>query len=144
MGSFSLQDYRSLADFAQQIRRYIRETEKTDRNLDLQPQQDQLLLALKALPRTVRPRISELAQQLQVQHHSAVILVDGLENKGLVRRERGTHDRREVLVRLTSAGEGLANELAGLHFAALSSRKREMVEALQRASCSPDHKYCGD
>ena len=132
MGRFNLQDYRSLADFAQQLRRYIRVTEKTDRNLDLQPQQDQLLLVLKALPPKVRPRISELAEQLQVQHHSAVILVDGLENKGLVRRERATYDRREVLVRLTSAGENLARELAGLHFAALSSSKREMVATLQR------------
>ena len=57
-----------------------------------------LLLALKGLRPNIRSRIGEMAEQLQIQHHSAVELVDRLESSGLVRRQCGTHDRREVLV----------------------------------------------
>jgi MarR family len=99
--TLTLQDYQSLAEFRHQIRRYLRFSEKVVRNANLEPRQYQLLLALKGLPPDVRPRIAELAEQLQIQHHSAVELVDRLESSGLVRRERGKNDRREVLVTLT-------------------------------------------
>jgi DNA-binding MarR family transcriptional regulator len=91
-----------------------------------------LLLALKGLPPTVRPRIVELAEQLQIQHHSAVELIDRLENSHLVRRERGTNDRREVLVMLTPAGEKVIRELVIHHRTELSSRGPALLEALNR------------
>jgi DNA-binding MarR family transcriptional regulator len=125
-------DYQALAEFRHQIRRYIRFSEKLVRNADLEPRQYQLLLALKGLPPNVRPRIAELAEQLQIQHHSAVELVDRLENSGLVRRERGTNDRREVLVLLTPAGEKVIRELVIYHRTELSSRGPELLEALHR------------
>jgi DNA-binding MarR family transcriptional regulator len=128
--NLTLQDYQSLAEFRHQIRRYLRFSEKMVRNADLEPRQYQLLLALKGLPPTVRPRIAELAEQLQIQHHSAVELVDRLENSGLVRRERGTSDRREVLVILTAAGEKVIRELVIHHRSELSSRGPALLEAL--------------
>ena len=128
--NLTLQDYQSLAEFRHQIRRYLRFSEKMVRNADLEPRQYQLLLALKGLPPTVRPRIAELAEQLQIQHHSAVELVDRLENSGLVRRERGTSDRREVLVMLTPAGEKVIRELVIHHRTELSSRGPALLEAL--------------
>src|SRR5579864_1616739 len=128
--NLTLQDYQSLAEFRHQIRRYLRFSEKIVRNADLEPRQYQLLLALKGLPPTVRPRIAELAEQLQIQHHSAVELVDRLENSRLVRRERGTNDRREVLVMLTPAGEKVIRELVIHHRTELSSRGPALLEAL--------------
>jgi DNA-binding MarR family transcriptional regulator len=128
--NLTLQDYQSLAEFRHQIRRYLRFSEKVVRNAELEPRQYQLLLALKGLPPTVRPRIAELAEQLQIQHHSAVELVDRLENSGLVRRERGTSDRREVLVILTAAGEKVIRELVIHHRSELSSRGPALLEAL--------------
>jgi DNA-binding MarR family transcriptional regulator len=128
--NLTLQDYQSLAEFRHQIRRYLRFSEKMVRNADLEPRQYQLLLALKGLPPTVRPRIAELAEQLQIQHHSAVELVDRLENSRLVRRERGTNDRREVLVMLTPAGEKVIRELVIHHRTELSSRGPALLEAL--------------
>jgi DNA-binding MarR family transcriptional regulator len=128
--NLTLQDYQSLAEFRHQIRRYLRFSEKMVRNAELEPRQYQLLLALKGLPPTVRPRIAELAEQLQIQHHSAVELVDRLENSGLVRRERGTNDRREVLVMLTGAGEKVIRELVIHHRMELSSRGPALLEAL--------------
>lgn len=128
--NLTLQDYQSLAEFRHQIRRYIRFSEKIVRNAELEPRQYQLLLALKGLAPDVRPRIAELAEQLQIQHHSAVELVDRLENSGLVRRERGKSDRREVLVMLTTAGERVIRDLVIHHRTELSTRGPALLDAL--------------
>lgn len=130
--NLTLEDYRAVAEFRHQIRRYLRFSDAVVRDSDLEPRQYQLLLALKGLPPTARGRIGELAEQLQIQHHSAVELVDRLEASGLVRRQRGTHDRREVLVVLTSAGEKVLRELVLHHRAELFSRGPELIEALRR------------
>ena len=128
----TLQDYQSLAEFRHQIRRYLRFSEKIVRNAELEPRQYQMLLALKGLPREVRPRIAELAERLQIQHHSAVELTDRLEKSGLVRRQRGSRDRREVLVLLTAAGERVIRELVMYHRAELSSRGPALLDALHQ------------
>jgi DNA-binding MarR family transcriptional regulator len=130
--SLTVEDYQSLAEFRHQIRRYLRFSDAAVRGSDLEPRQYQLLLALKGLPANVRARIGELAEQLQIQHHSAVELVDRLEASGLVRRQRGTHDRREVLVVLTPAGEKVIRELVLHHRTELFTRGPALIEALRR------------
>lgn len=130
--NLTLQDYQSLAEFRHQIRRYLRFSEKVVRNADLEPRQYQLLLTLKGLPPDVRPRIAELAERLQIQHHSAVELTDRLESGGLVRRERGSKDRREVLVLLTGAGERVIRDLVIHHRTELTSRGPALLDALRR------------
>jgi DNA-binding MarR family transcriptional regulator len=130
--TLTLEDYQALGEFRHQIRRYLKFSDAAVRDSDLEPRQYQLLLALKGLPPNVRSRIGELAEQLQIQHHSAVELVDRLEASGLVRRQRGTHDRREVLVVLTTAGERVIRELVLHHRAELSTRGPALIEALRR------------
>jgi DNA-binding MarR family transcriptional regulator len=130
--NLTLQDYQSLAEFRHQIRRYLRFSEKVVRNAELEPRQYQMLLALKGLPGEVRPRIAELAERLQIQHHSAVELTDRLEKSGLVRRQRGSRDRREVLVLVTAAGERVIRELVMYHRAELSSRGPALLDALHQ------------
>jgi len=130
--SLTLGDYQAVAEFRHQIRRYLKFSDAAVRGSDLEPRQYQLLLALKGLPPHVRSRIGELAEQLQIQHHSAVELVDRLEASGLVRRQRGTYDRREVLVVLTSAGEKVLRELVLHHRTELSTRGPALIEALRR------------
>ena len=130
--SLSLNHYQAVAEFRHQIRRYLKFSDAAVRGSDLEPRQYQLLLALKGLPANVRARIGELAEQLQIQHHSAVELVDRLEASGLVKRRRGTQDRREVLVVLTAAGEKVLRELVLHHTAELSTRGPALIEALRR------------
>lgn len=130
--NLKLEDYQAIAEFRHQIRRYLKFSDTAVRDSHLEPRQYQLLLALKGLPSTARARIGELAEQLQIQHHSAVELVDRLEASGMVRRQRGTHDRREVLVVLTAAGEKVLRELVLHHRAELFSRGPELIEALRR------------
>jgi len=103
--SLTLADYEALAELRYQIRRFLHFSEQASRAAGLEPRQHQLLLALKGLPKDTRPRIGELAERLQIQHHSTVELVNRLANGGYVRRERGGEDHREVLISLTPKGE---------------------------------------
>lgn len=125
-------DYRSLAEFRHQIRRFLHFSEHAARRAGLEPTQHQLLLALKGLPPEVRPRIGEMAERLQIQHHSAVELVNRLEAGGLVRRRRGREDRREVLIHLTPRGEKILRQLSLHHRAELRSQGPALLSALER------------
>lgn len=129
-------DYRALAEFRYQIRRFLKLSERAARAAKLEPQQHQLLLAMKGLPGGAKPTIRSLAERLQLQHHSAVELVDRLEERGLVRRSRGREDRREVIVRISPRGERLLRQLSLHHRALLRSAGASLVRALE--SLLPD------
>ena len=128
-----LADYESLAEMRYQIRRYLRFSEEASRKAGLEPRQYQLLLAIKGLPKDVRPRIGELAERLQIQHHSTVELVNRLSAGGYVRRHRTGDDRREVLLALTARGEKVLRKLFLHHRAELRLRGPALIEALRRA-----------
>jgi DNA-binding MarR family transcriptional regulator len=81
-------EYQALAQFRFLIRRYLNNSEKAARSVGLEPQQYMGLLALRGLPETQEPTIRALAERLQIQHHSAVELVDRMERRGLFQRER--------------------------------------------------------
>lgn len=126
----TLNDYRALAAFRYELRLFLAFSEQAARAAGIEPQQHQLLLAIGGLPAGSRPNIRTLAERLCVQHHTAVALVDKLEERQLVRRERSTLDKREVLVRLTSAGTALLRQLSRLHRQRLQSAGPEMLQAL--------------
>jgi DNA-binding MarR family transcriptional regulator len=125
-------DYKSLAELRHQIRRFQHFSEQASRDAGLEPRQHQLMLALKGLPAGIRPRIGELAERLQIQHHSAVELVNRLSAGGLVRRQRGDQDRREVLLALTPKGERLLGELSLHHQNELRMQGPALIAALKR------------
>jgi DNA-binding MarR family transcriptional regulator len=131
--SLTLTDYESLAELRYQIRRFLHFSEQAARGAGLEPRQHQLMLALKGLPPGTRPRIGELAQRLQIQHHSAVELANRLAAGGYVQRHRGGEDRREVLLSLTPKGEKILRELSLHHKAELSMRGPALVAALKHA-----------
>ena len=81
-------DYRALAAFRYELRRFLAFSEEAARAAGIEPQQHQLLLALQGLPQRARPTIGAVAERLCVQHHTAVALVDKLEGRGFVVRER--------------------------------------------------------
>ena len=126
-------DYESLAELRYQIRRFLHFSEQAARKAGLKPRQHQLMLTLKGLPVGTRPRIGELAERLQIQHHSAVELVNRLAGGGYVRRHRGGEDRREVLLSLTPKGEKILRELSLHHKAELRAQGPALVAALKRA-----------
>jgi len=134
MNKLTLSDYESLAELRYQIRNFLAFSEQAARALGLEPRQHQLMLALKGLPPEVRPRIRELAERLQIRHHSAVELADRLAKAGYVRRQRAGDDRREVLLALTRRGEQVLRELSLHHRAELRTAGPALVRALRQAT----------
>ena len=132
MKRLTLSDYHALAEFRFQIRKYLHFSEQAVQAAGLERGQYQLMLAIKGMPEGVRPRIRELANRMQIQHHSAVELVNRLERGGFVRRERAQDDRREVLLALTPKGERVLGELALHHHDELQSAAPGLVAALRR------------
>jgi DNA-binding MarR family transcriptional regulator len=125
-------DYESLAELRYQIRKFLRFSEQVARNAGLEPRQHQLMLALKGLPRETRPRIGELAERLQIQHHSTVELVNRLAAHGFVKRHRGGIDRREVLLSLTPKGDRVLRELSLHHRQELRNAGPNLLRALKQ------------
>ena len=135
MEKLTLSDYQSLAELRYQIRCFLAFSEQAARTAGLEPRQHQLMLSLKGLPKDVRPTIGELAERLQIQHHSAVELVNRLAGAGYVRRQRAEAggDRREVWLALTPKGEKVLQQLSLHHRTELSSEGPTLVKALRRA-----------
>ena len=125
-------DYESLAELRYQIRRFLRFSEQVARSAGLEPRQHQLMLALKGLPKETRPRIGELAERLQIQHHSTVELVNRLAAHNFVKRHRGGFDRREVLLSLTPQGERVLRELSLHHREELRGAGPNLLRALKQ------------
>jgi MarR family 2-MHQ and catechol resistance regulon transcriptional repressor len=64
----------------------------------------------------------DLAAKLLRSSGNLTLVLDNLEKRNLVRRERGTVDRRFITVHLTDAGRTLIEELFPRHVAAVVAR----------------------
>jgi DNA-binding MarR family transcriptional regulator len=123
-------DFEALARFRFDIRRYLRSSEETVRRHGTTPQQYQLLLALKGFPGRDWAVVRELADRLQLRHHSVVELINRAQVEGLVRRDADPDDARAVRVELTDRGEQLLDRLSTLHRDEL--RRMDTILALPR------------
>jgi DNA-binding MarR family transcriptional regulator len=124
------QDFEALARFRFAIRRYLRFSEETVRRHGVTPQQYQLMLALKGFPGRDWAMVRELADGLQLRHHSVVELVNRAQSQGLVDRAGDPDDARAVRVVLTEQGEQLLGRLSALHRDEL--RRMDAVLAVPR------------
>jgi DNA-binding MarR family transcriptional regulator len=125
----STADYQALAEFRYQIRRFLRFSEQAARRAGLEPAQHQLLLAVKAS--AGEPTVGELAERLQLRHHSVVGLIDRLAEGGLVRRSRASGDRRQVRIRLTAKGEAVLGKLSLEHRSELGGAGSALAVSLR-------------
>jgi DNA-binding MarR family transcriptional regulator len=105
-------EYRSLSEFRYQIRRFLRFTEERAREAGQNPQQYQVILAIRGLPPEKSPNIGTIAERMQLNHNSMVELVDRCEKRGLLRRGRADGDRRQVELTITAEGDALLRKLA--------------------------------
>jgi len=124
-------DYRALAEFRYQIRRFLSFSQQAAQAAGVDPQQHQLLLAIRGLQPGMKPTIRVLAERLQIRHHSAVELVDRSARRGFVERRRDGVDRRQVAVYLTSKGDKVLSELSMHHRNELRAAGRELVRVLR-------------
>ena len=125
-------EYEALATFRYALRQFLSFSAQQAQAVGLTPQQHQALLAIRGFPDRDRLLIGELADRLQIQHHSAVGLVDRLEAQGLVTREPAQTDRRQVFVALTPHGAAVLDRLAAAHREELRRIGPEMRDLLAR------------
>src|SRR5918996_4591010 len=126
-----LPNFKAMAELRYQIRRFLRFSENAARGAGIEPQQHQLLLAVRGLPDGMAPTIGALAERMQLQHHSTVELIDRLVERGFLCRLRATDDRRQVLVKLTHDGEEFLEKLSLHHLQELQSVGPTFVKVLQ-------------
>ena len=106
-------DFRAQAEFRYAMRRFLHFSEESARAAGITPQQHLLLLAVRGHPSYPAVNITEIAEHLQVRHHSASLLVDRAINRKVDRkpappllyRVQDSTDRRRALVSLTPEGE---------------------------------------
>jgi DNA-binding MarR family transcriptional regulator len=108
-------DFRALAAFRAGLRQFLRFSEDAARAVGLTPQQHQLLVAVRGHAGPEPPTIGEIADALQIKHHSTVGMIDRMVEAGYIQRTPSTVDSRRVHIVITPAGEGVLHLLADAH-----------------------------
>lgn len=126
----SIHEYQTLAEFRYQLRRFLRFSEEAARSVGLEPQQHQLLLALKGLPEGRTATVGELAERLQIQHHSTVELINRMVERDLIERTRDENDQRRVNISLTATGDEVLRKLSLLTHSELRTTGPALVRTL--------------
>jgi len=111
----SRSEYEMLAAFRFRLRQFLSFSEKAAEEVGLTQQQYQAMLAVRAHAGPGLLTISDLAAQMLIKHHSAVGMVNRLEELGMVRREPLAEDGRKVGIRLTPNGQRVFDRLASSH-----------------------------
>ncbi len=124
-------DYRALAELRHQIRRFLVFSERQARAAGIEPQQHQLLLALKGLPPGLEHSIGVIAERLQLKHHTVVGLTDRLCAAGFVVRSRSEDDARSILLHITPKGDRLLRGLSLAHSTELKTAGPALLAALE-------------
>lgn len=124
-------DYAALATFRYALRVFLAFSDQAAREAGLTPHQHQVLLAVRGFRNGHPPSIGDLAESLQIRHHSAVELVDRVQEQGLVQRVADPTDGRRQLVALTDTGQAKLEELSVLHRHELSRFRGELAAVLR-------------
>ncbi len=130
-------DYELLAEFRYRLRRFLGFSEQEARKHGISPQQYQALLAIEGYPGRNRVTIGELAEQMCVTHHSMVGMVNRMEAQGLVQRETGVEDKRQVWITLKPKGLQILEQLYRVHRTALHYSGPQMAKLLRDVSQEP-------
>lgn len=99
---------------------------------ELSMAQVQMIMALHASGGST---ISNIAKQLNVSSPSASCMVDRLEDKGILYRERSTEDRRKVVVRLADKAAAKAQQMESAVLAAF-------LELVEKVGPETAEKWC--
>jgi DNA-binding MarR family transcriptional regulator len=126
----TLEQYRALAGFRYQLRRFLAFSSREAEAAGLAPQQYQALLAIKGHHGPDAITMGQLADQLLVRQHSAAELVNRMQGAGLVCRAPAPGDARKVAVLLTVAGEAALARLAAVHLRELRQQGAAMARLL--------------
>jgi DNA-binding MarR family transcriptional regulator len=124
------QRLQTLAEFRYALRQFLHFSEEAAAKAGLHPQQHQLLLQIFGVPDGVAPTISYAAERLGLRHHTVVELSKRCAEQGLIRRTQNTHDRRSVVLQVTSRGRQLLQSLSEDHAHELYELTPRLIAAL--------------
>lgn len=95
------------------------------------------LWALKTISQTESLHLGELGRRMYLHPSTITGLIDRLEKKGLVERDRDQTDRRVIKLRLTSKGKGLVkrapNPIQGKMIYGLIKLKRKDLNSIHHS-----------
>ncbi|MBB5574767.1 MULTISPECIES: MarR family winged helix-turn-helix transcriptional regulator [Rhizobium] len=123
--------YKGLAGVRLAMRSFLAFSEAAVSEAGVTSQQYQALLVIKVAPGG-QIMVRELADQMLLQHHGAVQLVDRLATAGFAVRIPSAEDKRSVLIGLTPKGEELVERLARTHLKGMLANEPLLVESLKR------------
>jgi len=124
--------YETLASFRFALRKFLRFSEQAAQSAGITPQQHQALLVIKGFHDRNRVTVGEMAERLQIAHHSAVGLIDRMTLEKWVKREPSKTDKRQVFISLTKRGERVLEGLSALHHEELRRVGPEIQGLLSR------------
>ena len=122
--------YLGLAHFRYALRRFLAASERISGEAGVTSPQYQAMLAIgvAAAPLTMK----DLAEELMLQPHAAVQMVDRLQKLGLVERRASPADGRSVLLALTGQGEARVSTLAAQHLDEMLKQEPRLSDALKQ------------
>lgn len=123
-------EYAALAEVRFRIREYLQGGDQAAEAAGIEPQQYQMLLAIRGLPDREGASIRRLAERLLLRHHSAVGLIDRLEAHGYVRRKASDRDRRQLCVVLSPRGQRALERVVQERLHELRESGRALILAL--------------
>ncbi|MBD5779202.1 MarR family transcriptional regulator [Pelagicoccus sp. NFK12] len=109
------EDYELLSEFRYRLRRFLGFSENAAIEHGVTPQQYQSMLSIHGFPGRDWVTVGELAERMQIEHHSAGGLVRRMQSVGLVKKEVSPDDRRVMQIRLTESGLNVLNKLIRVH-----------------------------
>jgi len=123
---------RKLKDHIFSIQSGLRDGRASCQGEELSMAQVQVLMTLQSCGEST---ISNLAKHLKVSPPSASCMVDRLEDKGFLHRERSTEDRRKVVVRLSKQAAAQAERMEGAVLAAFTDLVEKVGPETARKWC---------
>jgi len=126
------EQYRRLAEFRYQMRRFLHFSQEAAAANGLHAKQYQLLQVIAGIPEDMSPTIAAVASRLCLRHNSAVELVDRTIDQGLIRKAPDPIDNRRLLLQITPTGHHLLSSLTEFHLRELEESGPELIRALKR------------
>ena len=123
-------EYAALAELRYCIRQFVQGSDQAALSAGIEPQQYQMLLAIRGLSNPDEASIGRLAERMLLRHHSAVGLIDRLESQGFVRRTRSRTDLRRVRVSLLPRGKRVLEDIVSQRLDELRDSGHAFVAAI--------------
>ena len=122
--------YKAIAAFRYELRRFLAFSEAAATAAGLPPQQHQAFLAISGHAGTEPSSVGTIAEQLLIAPNSAAELVSRMVGAGLVSKASASQDRRRIELKLTGKALTLLGRLTAVHLEEL----RILEPALKRAT----------